>query len=161
MKARRESDRRQMLVTLSAVNTASAFFVIVVLFLIARARSGVALAVSELLPIEPWTSLMMPVGLVYFLIALLLSGVVSFFLVLRIGKMFARSFARVPYTLLISMTLMFMVVLVFLFTGIWGLLVFGVAVCIGLIPVLWGVRRSHCMGVLLVPVILYFLSFLV
>jgi putative membrane protein len=49
------------------------------------------------------------------------------------------------------------VILVFLFTGLLGLLILIVATFIGLLPVEWGVRRSHCMGVLLIPIILYFL----
>jgi len=47
--------------------------------------------------------------------------------------------------------------LVLLFTGIMGPLILIIATFIGLIPIHWGVRRSHCMGVLLIPVILYFL----
>jgi len=44
-------------------------------------------------------------------------------------------------------------VLVFLFTGALGLLVLLVGTCIGLIPICFGVRRSTCMGVLLLPII--------
>ena len=157
MSARGESDNKQTIVTLSAVNTASAFVVIVVLFLILRARSGVAIVLTELIAIEQWSSVLMPSTLSYFLICLLVGGVLSYFLVLRIGKLFARYFARVPYTLLVGCTLVLIVVLVLLFTGLLGVFVFLVAACIGLLPVVWGVRRSHCMGVLLLPVILYFL----
>jgi putative membrane protein len=39
-------------------------------------------------------------------------------------------------------------------TGWAGLLVCLVAGGIGLIPVLWGSRRMHCMGVLLLPIAL-------
>ena len=157
MNLRKRYDPEQMIVTLSAVNTASAFIVVVVLFLILRARSGVALVLNELMVVEQWSSVLMPSTLVYLLIALLASGVVSYFLVLWVGRVFARWFVHVPYSLLVSFALIFVVVLVALFTGVWGLLVFLVAACIGLVPVLWGVRRSHCMGVLLIPVILYFL----
>jgi putative membrane protein len=87
----------------------------------------------------------------------LLSGTLSYFLVLKIGKIFAKHFANVPYALLIKLTITLVVILVLLFTGIMGLLILVVATLIGLIPIHWGVRRSHCMGVLLLPVILYFL----
>ena len=46
---------------------------------------------------------------------------------------------------------------IFLFTGLMGLLVLLIATFIGLLPVEYVVRRSHCMGVLLIPIILYFL----
>ena len=157
MNTRKESDYRQTIVTLSAVNTASAFIVVVVLFLILKARSGVTLVISELISIEQWTFLMLPTTLTYFLIALLVSGVVSYFLVLKIGRLFAIWFPKLSYQKLVAGTFAFVVFLVVLFTGVIGVLVFFVAMCIGLLPVLYGVRRSHCMGVLLVPVILYFL----
>jgi putative membrane protein len=38
-----------------------------------------------------------------------------------------------------------------------GLFVLLSATCIGFLPVFWGVRRSHCMGLLLIPIILHFL----
>jgi len=47
----------------------------------------------------------------------------------------------------------FLIVLVLLFTGALGLLVLLVGTVIGLIPIYVGVRRSTCMGVLLVPII--------
>ena len=39
-------------------------------------------------------------------------------------------------------------------TGWGGLLICTVATGIGLIPVLWGSRRTNCMGVLLLPIAL-------
>jgi putative membrane protein len=157
MTTRAESNKRQTIITLSAVNTACAFFVVAVLFIILRARSGVTLAVADLITVEEWATFTMPTNLIYLLIAILLSGTLSYFLVLKIGKIFAKHFANVPYALLIKLTISMVVVLVLLFTGIMGLLILIVATLIGLIPIHWGVRRSHCMGVLLLPVILYFL----
>jgi putative membrane protein len=50
----------------------------------------------------------------------------------------------------------FLVLLVGLFTGISGLLIMIVAAAIGLVPNLTGIRRSHAMGCLLLPTILFF-----
>ncbi len=157
MNARGESGNEQTIVTLSAVNTASAFSVISVLFIILRPRSGAALAVNELIVVEEWTSLMIPQNLVFLLIVLLLSGSLSYFSTLVMGKIFAKYFIRVPYSLMVGGTIILVAVLVVVFTGLFGLLILGVATCIGLLPVQWGVRRSHCMGLLLIPIILHFL----
>ncbi len=157
MNARGVSSKRQTIVTLSAVNTACAFFVVVVLFIILRSRSGATLAAMELMAVEEWTSIMMPINLIYLLIALLLGGTLSYFLTLRIGKIFAKHFGNVPYTTLIALTIILIVLLVILFTGLMGALILLIATFIGLLPVCWGVRRSHCMGILLIPIILYFL----
>jgi len=157
MNARGESDKRQTIITLSAVNTACAFFVVVVLFVILRSRSGATLAAKELISVSEWTNILMPTNLIYLLIALLLGGTMSYFLTLKVGKIFAKKFANVPYALIVKLTITMIVILVFLFTGLIGVLILIVATLIGLLPVEWGVRRSHCMGILLLPILLYFL----
>ena len=111
----------------------------------------------ELTAIDEWTAIIMPTNLAYLLITLLLGGTLSYFLTLKVGKIFARRFANVPYALVIKLTISLVVILVFLFTGVVGILILIVATFIGLLPVNWGVRRSHCMGILLIPIILYFL----
>jgi putative membrane protein len=157
MNARGESDKRQTIITLSAVNTACAFFVVVVLFIILRSRSGATLAAKELIAVEEWKTVMFPEYLNYLLIALLLGGALSYFLTLKVGKIFAKHFANVPYTKIVTATITMIVILVILFTGLAGLLILVIATLIGLLPVEWGVRRSHCMGILLIPIILYFM----
>ena len=157
LNARGESSKRQTIVTLSAVNTACAFFVVIMMFVIMRARSGVALAVMDLISVSEWSSSSIPLYLVYFLIALVFAGSASYLFTLFFGKIFAKKFANVNYILLVKITIFFVVIMVFLFTSFVGLFVLLVATFIGLLPVFWGVRRSHCMGVLLVPILLYFL----
>jgi putative membrane protein len=158
MNIRGESSKRQTIVTLSAVNTACAFFVVVVMFIILRSRSGATLAAMELMNVNEWLSVMIPSNLTYLLIALLLGGTLSYFLTIKVGKIFALHFVNVPYSLVVKLTISLIVILVFLFTGLLGLLVLIVATFIGLLPVEWGVRRSHCMGVLLFPIILFFMQ---
>ncbi len=157
MNARKGSGNEQTIVTLSSVNTASAFSVIVVLFVILRPRSGAALAVNELIAVEEWTAFAIPTDLIYLLMFLIFGGALSYFLTLKIGKIFAKRFANVPYSLLVTLTVAMITILVFIFTGVFGILILIAATCIGFLPVFWGVRRSHCMGILLIPIILHFL----
>jgi putative membrane protein len=158
MNARGESSKRQTIITLSAVNTACAFFVVVMMFVILRSRSGAALAAMQLMSVKEWTSFLMPANLAYLLIAVLLAGTFSYFFTIYVGKIFARKFANVPYASVVKLTILLVAILVFLFTGFMGLFVLLIATFIGLLPVEFGVRRSHCMGVLLVPIIIYFLG---
>jgi putative membrane protein len=74
-----------------------------------------------------------------------------------VGKVFAKYFSKLPYQPLVGGTILLIVVMVFLFTGWMGLLILLVATFLGLLPVQWSVRRSHLMGVLLLPIILYFM----
>ena len=150
---RKNPDRKQVIVTLSAINTANSFFVLIALFLIMRARSGAAIVVNQLLAVEAWSGHMMPEVLAYLLIGGLFAALASYFLTGIIAKKFAHVFGNIPYRKIVISIIIFIIVMVAVFTGILGLAVLGVATCIGLIPPFLGIRRSHCMAVLLVPVI--------
>jgi putative membrane protein len=148
------SKNEQVVLTLSAVNTAYAFFALVTLFLILRARTGATLVVKQLIPIHEWSGILMPTTLIYLLIAVIITAVVSFFMTCILGKWFARVFNKVPYRPLVIAIIIFLIVMVFLFTDLFGLLILAVGTAIGLIAPAFGIRRSHAMGVLLLPIIL-------
>ncbi|MEM2192712.1 MAG: hypothetical protein QXG38_03755, partial [Candidatus Hadarchaeales archaeon] len=52
--------------------------------------------------------------------------------------------------------LILLMVIVLVISGPWGLVVFGVSTAVGLLPPLVGVKRTHAMGCILLPCILYF-----
>jgi putative membrane protein len=153
MLARRTREPEQVIVTLSGVNTANVIFCIATLFLIFRARSGATIAINRLLEVPQWEMVIPPLTLIYLLIAVLIASAFSFFITKYTGKQFSQLFRKTPYKKMLIGILILLSVLVFLFTATLGLLVLLVATCIGLIPIYCGIRRSNCMGVLLVPVI--------
>ncbi|MGC9443998.1 MAG: tripartite tricarboxylate transporter permease [Candidatus Methanospirareceae archaeon] len=153
MLARRNREPEQVIVTLSGVNTANVIFCLETLFLISRARSGTTIALNRLLTIQPWEDSFPPSALLYLLVVVLVAAPCSYFITNYLGKQFALRFADLPYRrLLIGITL-FLVALVLLFTGFTGVLVLLVGSCIGFIPIIYGVKRSTAMGVLLVPIL--------
>ncbi|KXB09468.1 hypothetical protein AKJ35_00800 [candidate division MSBL1 archaeon SCGC-AAA833F18] len=42
------------------------------------------------------------------------------------------------------------------YAGVWGIPILATATAIGLLPAAVGVKRTHCMGVIILPCILYF-----
>ncbi|MFO7743064.1 MAG: tripartite tricarboxylate transporter permease [Anaerolineae bacterium] len=86
--------------------------------------------------------------------AVVLSGALSFFLLLLMARVAIRAMARVHYRLISLASLILLVTVVVGTTGWGGLLICAVATGIGLIPVLWGSRRLNGMGVLLLPIAL-------
>jgi putative membrane protein len=155
MLARRNRQPEQVITTLSGVNTANVFFCLATLFLIFRGRSGATIAIGSLLQVQPWEVVVPPLALIYLLIAALIASAFSFFITKYMGKQFSLMFVKIPYRKMLISIAIFLSVLVFLFTGALGLLVLLVAACIGLIPIYFGVRRSNCMGVLLLPIIIW------
>jgi putative membrane protein len=86
--------------------------------------------------------------------AVVLTGVLSFFLLLVMARVAIKLVSAVDYRWISAGTLVVVVGIVGGVTGWAGLLICLVATGIGLIPVLWGSRRMHCMGVLLLPIAL-------
>jgi putative membrane protein len=86
--------------------------------------------------------------------AVVFSGVLSFFLLLLISRIAIRLVVAVPYRLISAATLVLLLVIVVGVTSWGGLLICAAATGIGLIPVMWGSRRTNCMGVLLLPIAL-------
>ncbi len=86
--------------------------------------------------------------------AVLLAGVLAFFLSLGLTRLVIALTARVNYRLISFITLGILLIVVVGMTGPGGLAVCAVATGIGLLPVLWGSRRMNAMGVLLLPIAL-------
>ncbi len=155
---RGSANDKQIIVTLSAVNTSCAFFVISALFAISRARSGAALVIANLLNIDPWKGLAPPLDFLYFLIPMVIAGFLSFPMTCFLGKFVLGRIEKVPYALLTKISIIFIVIVTFIFTGFHGLLLLFTSTAIGMIPIWVGVRRSNCMGVLLIPIMLNLLT---
>lgn len=154
MLTRRRREPEHVILTLSAVNTANALFVLASYFLILRPRSGAMVSISHFLPPEPWGGLVPPPALAGLLAAVVVASVVGYLAVRWLGRRLAPLLARVSYTALSRGLLVFLVALTFLFTGPVGLAMLLPATAIGLLPPRIGVRRTHAMGVLLLPVML-------
>jgi putative membrane protein len=86
--------------------------------------------------------------------AVILSGALSFFLLLLMARVATKLIDRVNYRSISLITLVVLLLIVAGTTGWGGLLICAVATGIGLIPVLWGSRRINSMGVLLLPIAL-------
>ncbi|MFV9676174.1 MAG: tripartite tricarboxylate transporter permease [Methanosarcinales archaeon] len=155
MLARRNREPEQVIMTLSGVNTSNVIFCMATLFLILRARSGATMAINRILPVQQWSEVVPPLALIYLLIAVLIAASVSFFATKYMGMQFSRLFVKIPYRKMLSGIVIFLAVFVFILNDAIGLLVLAVGTCIGLIPIYFGVRRSNCMGVLLVPIIVW------
>lgn len=143
-----------VILTLGAVNTSNALFVLAALFLIGRARSGVASAVMNFLPLNGW-EFPFPFFFSILLMAVLFSASTAFFITLLTGRLTAINISRLPYQKFVWGIVMLVTVLVFAFNGFLGLFILLVSTAVGMIPPFLGVRRSHLMGVLLFPVIIY------
>ena len=86
--------------------------------------------------------------------ATLLCGALGFGLLLWLSQVAIRVVGRIDYRWISAGTLVLLVTIVLSLTGWGGLFVALVATGIGMLPVLWGSRRTNCLGVVLLPLTL-------
>ncbi len=147
--ATRSSGTEKFLVAVSGVDTSKALFSFVALYAIGRARSGAAVAVGEIMEVGA-TELVFLVGVA------LLAGGIATLLHLRLGRLAARHMNRLPYRAMCAAVLVLIIGLTVYYSGLVGLPIFATATVIGLLPAVMNVKRTHCMGVIMLPCILYF-----
>ncbi|UCE39080.1 MAG: tripartite tricarboxylate transporter permease, partial [Thermoplasmata archaeon] len=155
------SSQKEFIVAYSGVNTANGIFNVIALYVILRARSGAMHAVQDIMEdsIYPWEPAeMVPVGLALMLVAVLIAAIFALFLTLYFGKVFAKIANKFPYKKMVSTVIIFLVIMILFLSGPLGLVIAGVGICLGLIPPLLGLSRVHLMGVLMLPIIMYFLG---
>ena len=76
---------------------------------------------------------------------------------LALARISVRRLQKLDYAKFSKYVLCFLFVFIFAMTGPRGVLIAATATAIGLVAAITGVKRSHCMAVLVIPTILYFL----
>ena len=144
---------KEFIVSISGVNTSNAIFGLMALAFIGKTRSGAMVAIDELLGgISLEASI-----IVLFLCAILLTSLLSYFSTIHLGDNIHHLLEKIDYRKLCYGIIFFLAVMVLLSTGVFGLLIFIMATPVGMLAPFLGVKKSHAMGVILLPVILYFL----
>ncbi|MBU2617736.1 MAG: tripartite tricarboxylate transporter permease [Euryarchaeota archaeon] len=146
-----EDSTREFIVAVSGVNTANAIFSLVALYVIQRSRSGAMVAVNSILPAGWDLSIV-----VLFLTVIVGVSIASYFITILIGDHASQALSHLNYPRLCAMVLIGLGTMAILFTGLFGMAIFAVATLIGALPSYLRVKKTHAMGVLLFPLILYF-----
>ena len=133
----------------SALNMVNMMMSFITLYAIDKGRNGAIVVVGEIVGDIGQQELLILIAAV--LVAL---GIGSW-LALALTKVFARLMARINYKKLCISIIVFVTSLVVYMTGWMGLLIYLTATSLGLLPPLKNVGRSHMMGCLLLPIILF------
>ncbi len=147
----RDAQDRAYLVTTSSLNTSEALFAIAALYLIGRSRSGASIAVEQILG-----GIVSPADLGWIALFMIAAGMVAAVIMWRTGAAVAARFQAVDQTGLNWSVVAFLVTLTLLLLGAGGLVILICATAVGLIPLVFGVRRAQLMGFFLVPTMLFY-----
>jgi len=139
------------LILIGAIDTVNMAVSLVSLYAIDKARNGAVLAIREILTTIDLNTLIL------FLAVILLVGGIATFLTLFLAKFFIKLIEKVNYQYLGISVILLIMILVFYFSSWLGLLILAVSTAIGIVPNIVNVKRSHSMGCLMLPVILFFI----
>ena len=139
------------------MNTATSFFVLSVLFTIGKTRSGSTIVVNEIMSVDRWNAVIPPYSLCYLFMAVIIAAFFSYYATKLLGKKVAEHISSIPYGILVKLSVIFISAMIFLFTGFIGIVTLITGTFIGMLCLELGVRRSLCMGVLILPIMLTYL----
>jgi len=146
----KKRDTREFLVSVGGINTATAIFSLVALYTIGKPRSGAAVAIEKLVENFGINELMLVVAA-----GLIATGIASL-LALFLSRRFLNAMEKISYKKLSLSIIVILIGLTIFLTGWVGILILFVSTMIGLLAPLLNVKRSFAMGVLMIPVILFY-----
>ena len=132
---------------LSTVNMALS---LVSFYLMDKARNGAIVVVSKIIEITFKDFLILT-------FVALIAGCISAIISLNLAKVFSKLITKVNYRKICIFIIGFILILVIIICGWIGLFILIVSTFVGLIPESKDIPRSHMMGCLLIPVMIYFL----
>lgn len=143
---------KEFMISLSGANTANAIFSLVALYIIHRTRSGAMVAIDQLVNVNEWelsTILILLVVIIYI-------SIISYYTTIYLGDRISGFLSRINYSKLCAAVLACLTLMVAVFTGWFGLVIFMISTPVGMISSFAKIRKTHAMGVILLPVIMYF-----
>lgn len=145
--------KKSFLFLIGSINTIIMALSFVTLYSISRARSGSAVAIQEILKDFSFQYLLI------ILLTIIISSFIAFFIGVKIAKIFSLSINKINYRKITIVVIFLLFIINIIFSSWLGLLVLITSLCIGLFCILSSAKRINMMGSLIIPVILYYLSF--
>ncbi len=145
---------KEFMVSISSANTSNAIFSLIALYIIQKARSGAMVAIDKLVNIKEWELSV----IIFLLIVIVFISVISYYTTIYLGDRVAGFLSGINYSKLCAGVLAGLSFMVFMFTGWFGFVIFLISTPVGMVASFAKIRKTHAMGVILLPVILYFLK---
>jgi putative membrane protein len=147
----KKRDERSFLISIGAITSSDIVYSTLALWLIHNPRSGIAVGISKLLEVGFNEAMI-------FITFILISAAIATIITLNLTKISLKFLKKVNYQKLCIATSIFLFALTFIFSGLIGILVLIASIAVGLIPNKIGIKRTHMMGCLLIPTILFFMG---
>ena len=141
---------RKYIISLGAINTTAAILSVIAIFLIGRARSGIAVAINHI------TTTITIDNILLFMCVSLISASIASILTLNLSKKATTYITPKRYTKINSFIFVFVLLSIIWISGLIGLLIAISGMFLGIYTQISHVKKSILMNALVVPIILYF-----
>ncbi len=148
----RVKSNRVFISTIGAMNTIASVFSVLSIYLIGYARSGVAVALDQIIRIASTKQVM------FFTLLSMLAGCAAAFITIKLGRLAAVRLERATSKKLILSVMFFLVMFVYYLSSILGVLLMIASTILGLLPHRYHVKKSLLMSSLMVPTMLIYLG---
>lgn len=142
---------KNFLIAVSAINTSDAIYSLVALQTIRNGRSGVSVMLSQILEME--INILAIYCGAYCLVASM-----AYHIHIAIGKIALKKYNKVNYKKLSLLIVFSLLIMIYIICDLTGLYIVFIATLIGTLPMQSNVSRTHLMGVLILPTIIFFLK---
>jgi putative membrane protein len=132
---------KEFMISLSGANTANAIFSLVALFVIQRARSGAMVAIDGLINVNEWELS----TIIILLIVIIYISIISYYTTIYLGDRIAGFLSKINYSKLCTAVLAGLTLMVIIFTGWFGLVIFLISTPVGMIASFAKIRKTHAM----------------
>ncbi len=143
-------NQKDFLVLLGATNTLVMGFSFISLYALGKTRTGIAVALQNFIG-QINSNILILIIIITFL-----SGIFSFFIAKKLSKTISQNINKISYTKISIITLIILIAIVTLISGFLGLIILIISTLTGIYCISLGVRRTHMMGCLLIPTILFY-----
>ena len=146
-----DKNDHSFLTTIGAITTSNIILSIISLFLIGRIRSGVAVVIDQFM--------VLTLNEILFIafVSLASCGVAAI-ITLVLAKKFLRVIEKMNYSSISIFILLLLSSLIIIFTGFYGLFLAIICCSLGIFANLTNIKRGNLMGVLILPVILFYMG---
>jgi len=146
-----KTTKQNFLILLGATNTIVIGLSFIVFFSIAKTRTGVASLTGELI------NSLTPRHILIIIATIALTGIICFYWTIFLAKFFSSIVHKTDYSRISIATLIIITILVFAFSGPFGIFIFLISTATGIFGIMSNVKRINLMGCLVIPVILIYL----
>lgn len=144
-------NNKQFLFSLGLINPFMMVLSFLTIYTIQKGRTGSAVFVGQILGDILFKQIIL------ILLISLISGIFAFIIGINVSKFLAKNIGKINYSKISVFVLFFLLIIVTIFSGFLGAIIFIIATSTGIYCIQSNVRRTQMMGCLLIPTIILYL----